>query len=395
MKNIATTQNGFTEWCFLVLLANVWGLSMFGYIIGFAKGLPFLGQFAETIPYFAIVVPLLFSLKYISNKLSIIDYCFYMTVLFIYIIEFALYPYNSEIQKHAYSFLVIVLPCFFIGRLINIKDVDELLYLVSLIGVVLTSAYYLIYAQFNTKIETEHYNMDGAYDLLRFSLYVISYAIRKKTILSILVSLMSVVMILSFGTRGPLLCVIVFVAFFVLIFGKFKYAKIIKTSTVILFGFLYLYIDEFMLFLQRSLQSLHMSTRIVDNYFRDELDVSEARVDFIDELLQVMNSGSFPLFGEGLCGSYKYIGIYPHNLLIELLFSFGYVCGGIIFVLIIVLFIRAMIISNDITEKSFLLLLFCSSILKLMMSGSFLDESTFFMLIGYSLVVIRNQKSYV
>lgn len=394
MINIIPAKKGSSEWWFMILTANVWAATLFGYAVGFAKTLPILGLFSETIPYIAIVVPLCLSIKYIYNNLSGFDFNFLIFVLIIFCLETLLHPFNDEISKRAYTFFLNVFPCYFIGRMIDINKIDKLLYYVSALGVLITSFYYLKYAQSQANIDTEHYNMDGSYDLLRFSLYVISYAIRNKTIYSSVVSLLSIMMIFSFGTRGPLVCVLVFIISFILFFVKFKHSKIIKVFFILLFICLYRYLDDFMLFLQILLRKLHMSTRIVDKYFLDEIGVSVARDDITDKLLQVMNSSSFPFWGEGLCGSYKYVGIYPHNFFMEIFFSFGYFCGVIIILLLFVLLYRAMIKSRNLIEKSFLLLLFCSSIVKLMMSGSFLDESILFILIGYSLCIIKNRNKY-
>lgn len=389
--HILSTKSGKSEWWFLVLISTVWGYSLLGYIVGFSKILPIVGQFADAIPYVAIFLPLFLSFSLIQRKLRSFDILFYLIICIFYLIESASYPYNTEIPKHAYSFLMTVLPCYFIGRMMDIEVVDKLLYYVSIFGVVVTSAYYLIYAQGHAEVDTEHYNMDGAYDLLRYSLFVISFALRKKNLYSILASVLSVVMILSFGTRGPLVCVITFIALHILLLGTFKYAKTIITIVLLICLTIYNFLDEIMLGLQYFLQSIHMSTRIVDKYFVEEIGVSVAREDISSKLLNVMQNSSFPFFGEGICGSWRFVGIYPHNLFVDILFSFGYWFGGILLVALFFLVIKSYIITRTSDAKSFILVLFCASIVKLFMSGTYLDESALFLLIGYTITLIRNK----
>ena len=67
--------------------------------------------------------------------------------------------------------------------------------------------------------------------------------------------------------------------------------------------------------------------------------------------------------------------------------------GAFISLMIIVAIVRAYIKSSNETEKSFLLVLFCSGFMTIMFSGTFLDERFFFLLLGYCFYLIHRSRT--
>ena len=80
--------------------------------------------------------------------------------------------------------------------------------------------------------------------------------------------------------------------------------------------------------------------------------------------------------------------IIAHRIDIDFLFSFGVIFGSALLFILFVLIVKAFIESNK-TEKGFLLILFCSSIVKLMFSGLYLFDTLFFLMLGFCISSIR------
>ena len=97
-------------------------------------------------------------------------------------------------------------------------------------------------------------------------------------------------------------------------------------------------------------------------------------------------------WGTGLCSDRMMVGVYAHNIALELWVEFGVIIGTIVLVTLIVAFLRGYLCSSSSAEKGLIIALICSSFLKLFLSGSFMDDRWFFALIGLCVGAIRKSK---
>lgn len=386
-----------SEWWFNILVYVVWGQTLLSFVRPVLNMLPVIRNFTDFLIPLFVILPLFFSLPYFLKKLKIFDYLFYILTVFIYYLNFALYPENTELLiERAYSFLCLVLPVYFIGRLINFENVEKGLATISYLVIYIYALYYLFYIGGVAKADSNmDYNMGASYNILPHVLLVLWQMMKRFSAFNILTSLLGILMILSFGTRGPLVCSISFVLIYVLFITKFRHQILLKTIIAFLGALFLMFLDPIMLGIQYLLTSIGMSTRITDYYFESILDVSLGR-DYIKETLyDVMQSENY-FFGHGILSSYNYVDTYPHNLYLELVFSFGYIPGILLLLLLTTMFIVAYKKFNNTYMRSFLCVLMCASVIKLLMSGSFLYEDLLFFLIGYCVNIIneRNAKCH-
>ena len=133
-----------------------------------------------------------------------------------------------------------------------------------------------------------------------------------------------------------------------------------------------------------------LSNRIMNYFVEGAFMDDSGRSSIQDALLSAMDMA--PAFGYGLAGDRNITnGSYAHNLFLELIVSFGWVGGIAISLLIVTIIIRAYYCLKSKTEKGFFFLLFSCGFIHLMISGSFLHSSFFFLLIGYcSLLISRS-----
>lgn len=385
------------EWWFNILVCVVWGQTLLSFVRPVLNMVPIIRNFTDFLMPLFVIVPLFFALPYILKKLKIFDYLFYAIILLIYLFNFSLYPENTEwLTNRAYPFLCLVLPVYFIGRLINLEHVEKGLTIISYMVIYIFALYYLFYIGGVSKADSDvDYNMGASYNILPHVILVLWQTMKRFSRFNIITALLGVTMIFSFGTRGPLVCSISFILIYVLFIAKFRHQ--IRVKTIIAFiGMLFLmFLTPIMLGIQYLLTSIGMSTRITDFYFESSLDVSLGR-DYIKETLyDVMQSENY-FFGHGILSSYNYVDTYPHNLYLELVFSFGYIPGILLLLLLTTMFIVAYKKFNNTDIRSFLCVLMCASVIKLFMSGSFLYEDLLFFLIGYCVNIIneRNAKCH-
>ena len=199
-------------------------------------------------------------------------------------------------------------------------------------------------------------------------------------------------LLLSLGTRGPILCLIVFIITYVMFFTHMRYKNIIRIIVVSMALVAFSFLEQIALFFQSLMIQYGMSTRIFDKFLAEDIGASSGR-DYIQMKLYHELCCDTNGLGFGLLGSYKYVGTYPHNMFLEFFFSFGWVIGTILLILLFVLIIRSFIACRNSRNHVVLLLLFvCGSIIKLQLTGTFLDDALFFMLIGYCINILRNKK---
>ena len=364
-----------------------WGSILLGYWRGINNHLPVLGTMTDELEWCIVLAPILFSLPKMWKRIKTSDHIFVFACLIYYLLNIQLFPQNADVLvNRLFSFSLLTLPYYYIGVTLDIKRFYNFFYYISVVAVFMCAFYELLYAQsasYTGDVDTSEYNMELAYSILPHVLMVSWRALKRFVLLNIAPMLLGLMLLLSFGTRGPVICAIVFIAIYLLFIRPSKYQKTMRIITVACAVYAMSFLEQFMTFMQLMTFQLGMSTRIFDKYFEGELEDSSGR-DYIRETLLRELSIDNSLFGHGVLGSYPYVNTYPHNIVLEFLFSFGWV-WGIAILFCIVYIIAKMLINTHQCEinVTFGIILVIASILKLCFSSTFVDDALFFMLLGY------------
>lgn len=364
-----------------------WGAILLGYWRGINNHLPVLGTMTDELEWCIVLAPILLSLPRLWKRIKTSDHIFVFACLIFYLLNIQLFPQNADVLvNRLFSFSLLTLPYYYIGVTLDIKRFYKFFYYISVVAVFMCAFYELLYAQsasYTGDVDTSEYNMELAYSILPHVLMVSWRALKSFAQLNIAPMLLGLMLLLSFGTRGPVICAIVFIAIYLLFIRPSKYQKTMRIITVACAVYAMSFLDQFMTFMQLMTFQLGMSTRIFDKYFEGELEDSSGR-DYIRETLLRELSIDNSLFGHGVLGSYPYVNTYPHNIVLEFLFSFGWV-WGIAILFCIVYIIAKMLINTHQCEinVTFGIILVIASILKLCFSSTFVDDALFFMLLGY------------
>jgi len=243
--------------------------------------------------------------------------------------------------------------------------------------------------------------MVWAYNILPSVLIIIFWGFKKKRVISGILSVFGFFLLLSYGTRGPIVCVLVFIMLLIAIniVNRKKYSIIVLFLILIVILLNTNYVFIIASYLQKSISQMGLSTRIFDMILMNDILNDTGRSSIIVALLSAISER--PLLGYGLyadrylSSSGTYIaGMYAHNLIIELWTQFGVVIGSLIIFAIGTLVIKAVIKAREDSSKLGMLLIFlCVGVVKLFMSGSYLLEPYFFLLIGYCTKIIRENQS--
>ena len=133
------------------------------------------------------------------------------------------------------------------------------------------------------------------------------------------------------------------------------------------------------------MDGLGLSVRIFEKIIEGEIADSTGRDLLISQLLGVLNNQPM---GLGLLGDRAIIGVYAHNIFIELLVSFGYFFGSIISLSLITIIILAFKKSLKSNIHLFYVGTVCFGFLPLLTSHSFLLYPNFWLFLGYTMQIL-------
>lgn len=362
------------------------------------------------------IKPLLFvvlaikSWPYLNVRISSKNWLFFFCFGGLYLLNFVLFPQNDVnltkyLPDYFYAFLF-----FFSGVSIDIREMKRFLWYASVLNLLCSAFYNLVFIQSAgysggaIEVGESVHDMPQAYYVLPSVIYVIWFTIENfhfselfklSTLVNIALSVLGFLLESSFGTRGPVVCIIAFVVLYVLIVKKTKHQFIYRFFIVTTGVVAYQFLNEFLLFMAGVTSAMGMSSRIfilaLDNTFTQGESSSDERWMMIKMIKEELGQNSVEAyFGHGFTGFWDRLGGYPHNVVYEFLLTFGIIAGGFFILYIAYLLIKTYRKGKSAEIRGFLLVLISCGLVKLFMSSTFISETMFFMLIGYCISVLRN-----
>jgi len=318
----------------------------------------------------------------------------FIGIYFISIFIFALnilffnenWPYLKDI---IFPFFFSCLPSLIYSYSINdwniLKDVMRKTSLVvflvgSIIGVLV----------FTIKASIGAYSMALSYYMLLPSIVYLDEFLEKFTLKSIFISTVSLFVILALGSRGAVLCIGVFMILKLIIMGrKLNYKTILLYLLIIIILLtLCFFLDTILEGLYNILLRFGIQSRSILLFLRDDVYLS-GREHFYKGALEEIAAN--PIFGIGLAGDRRILGGYVHNILLEMLASFGVILGSILFAVIILICFKGLLSKNK-NISSFIAIWFSLGFVPLTVSGSYVTAINFWILLGFALKSLFGKK---
>jgi O-antigen ligase len=222
------------------------------------------------------------------------------------------------------------------------------------------------------------YGLTYGYQVVFLGILFLTLFVYNKSLIDLAFSIISLILVILCGSRGPLVCIAV--AALMLYLSKwrekkasrFRFFSILFLLIIGLAAFVYTVptlVNAAMTWLGQSGLQGRAIEKLLDGTITDDSGrsvISEISFDMI------RNGG---LFGYGFYGDRYVIGRtwyygYPHNVFLELLIEFGALGGGIISIMLVYHTVRMMIRCKD-TTWQFLLITLFGACAKLWMSDSF------------------------
>lgn len=199
------------------------------------------------------------------------------------------------------------------------------------------------------------YSMALGYALLYPTLLLIRLSIQNKQVVWFFLLGINLFVIVSYGSRGAILCIGFFLLMFLLFGGKISQGKrIFRAVSLFILGlFIWCNLKNVIQILMQILETVGVHSRSLGyflerpNYTGREL-VWDTAIGYIQER---------PVFGWTTGVDISVAGFYPHNIFLEFLLHYGVIIGGLLSFVLVVYIINNIIIF---AEHDFLTLLLCS-----------------------------------
>lgn len=401
-KEIAVEWKGLTDskkcLYFLYLLVLVNQALPFIRAIENRIGLSFFMDYSDA---FFLIVFALGSIRFFLNKIKIIDIVFLISLIILHFISSNFNTSTSQFAvENEFKFMWTCLPTFLVGLTIDSKFSSKLFVAIAYFSLFFQILYLYVFGmgvdeKGNEVIEA----MGAAYSFLPFVCILFWNAFEREGVVHWIVASLAVFILLSLGTRGPIVCLVFFVAFYLVMFKQFRHNVLSKGLIILSAIIVYFYSIEIAMFYSVISEQFGLSTRVFDSIIGGQMtDIQESNGrDFIwgvtiERLRENRIWLDFHLYADRLYNPQGHQ--YVHNLELELLCDFGIIGGGVLILLLALLIIRAFKSVWKTEAVGLLLVFFSSSIMQLQFSESFLSTSVFWLFLGMCIAMVRDRNKF-
>lgn len=321
-----------------------------------------------------------------------------ISFLLVALLSFILTDYEYFSASVFATLAIGTLSFFFQGSLINLKRVSHMHLYIAAIVTLMVSIIYSVYTVDSKNLSLED-NMDFAYKVLPSVIIIFSWIFteRRKT-LAIIFSVIGTVFLILQGTRGPILCLAAFIC--LMMYKKYglgkSFFKIGAIVVIVAFLLNSSCVQKEIVKLTNKIDSSGYSSRFITMTLNEELSDDNGREPIQEVLLEDIKESPIKIRGMfadrhatfGLFDTeydFGYIAsVYAHSLWIEIIYDWGVFLGGIILIAIFIVILKA-IRKTDINDSYIVMLFVCTGLVHLFISGSYLQSSNFFFLVGLAM----------
>ena len=222
--------------------------------------------------------------------------------------------------------------------------------------------------------------MTFSYNLLLPTTFVLLLCIKEFKVYRASVAILGIGLIFVAGCRGALLGAVIspliYIFFFVLFDKNIKYrVTILLVALVFIVLFFY---DPILKLVSSKLMGIGLNSRTLEKLQNSSIMDDSGRGSILQNTMSQVD-----LLGHGLWGDRVILnGRYPHNIIAEILIDYGWILGSGILILLICIILRGLHKAN-VLMSIVLCSLLSTGIVKLLLSGSFVNqEPAFYVLIG-------------
>ena len=391
------TNQPYNSIAFRILVAIVWThntvMPLMRVVI---ERLPYIGFLAELLIPMSIILSAMACLPWFLRHIRGGDLAVYICAVLIVLFSMVLHPITVDyLQEEWWRILIAAVPMYFIGVSFSLEDSKNDLFWCSVFSILGMFAFRLYLLNSGRALEND--DMEAAYRMLPSIMYLIYYASVKKQVVYIAIAGVLSTVILIFGTRGPIVCMLVYVALLTIYYSfksrnlkKLLILLIIFAIVLSIFIFDSLFIEVTSV-LSKAFEKIGFSTRIFTFIIEGDITASKGRESLAKQAVEAIIEN--PMWGYGITADRAMFGIYPHNMFLEILCQYGIVFGSLLIITMLVITVIALLKSRKNTGSfTFGLMLVSIVFVKLMISSTYTTEPLLFFMMGYFVLILRKKR---
>lgn len=350
-------------------------------------------RYADPVLYVLLGIVCVPCLGYILRHCKLRVVIFGTLSMLVISINVLLFPSNITVFRSTIqSFVILCIPIvFFLNSIDNYEHLkNNLTKMARIIGwilavAVLTSSL----GYFDSKYHGEYFGV--GYSCLLPGLILMEDAIENKNKVSWIMLFFTVVFLLMYGNRLPLLAIALF-GFYVLLdwlYIKKRREELIFVflSSILVILFLLLLGKSIMQWLYTFLLSMGIESRTLMLGVSGKTLLQDPRIPILR--LAIGELISEPFVVRGINADMVNLGVYPHNLFIEIIYQFGGLFGGTICLILIYYIIRTLRLGVKTNYGKICVILMFASITQLMVSLSLWNSPYFW---AWLVLIVQNKK---
>lgn len=312
----------------------------------------------------------------------LVTFVVYFVVL---LLNYELFPASHRfIESSAiYSLTPIgILTALFIVSVKDLTQFSKMLLYVSRASLVIALAYVTAYNISPLRDLNETYSMSFGYSMLLSAMFLFS----QKNLWDKIASLVFLVLIFLGGSRGPVVVLVAFYAVHLFVFGSAKEWKNLVPYVIIVAITLIIILPRYVdLESSRTFFLLSEGELVSHDSGREDGFYSVVKPHIMEQ----------PITGWGIGADRFFLdGSYSHNIFIEIFIHYGIFLGTFIFIaffLWVLRLFRSRSVRNMYNGREFVVMMFLYGFVPLLVSGSYLIEFYFWVMIGYFIRVGQKQ----
>lgn len=331
----------------------------------------------------ATAAPILICMCIVLKRKPIQTLGVYTLVFFVALVTITIWPERWQYMSDDFTkfTLAVVVPTGLIAA--SVEKVH--IFIKSAIFVAIASSFFaIVYAYYIIRgtFSIEGYDMALSYSLLLPTVVLLT----QEKIYYWIGALCMLFVIFSVGSRGAFGTILLFglVRYF---WGKVSVSKFI-IYVLILFIFFELLFTPFVEFISDILDAANVNSRTLKLLVDGEFVSHESGRDDLSKMAWNLIDRN-PFTGNGVWADRQYMGIYCHNIILELLLDFGYIVTGIITLVFCGnVYVTFMPLASN--HKLYFLMFMMSILIPMFVSGSYLIDYNIGLLIGIIALYKRN-----
>jgi len=233
---------------------------------------------ADGIKAAVYIVATIFALDVILKRQKIGDVIFGIAFIAGYFVNIDMFPKSQVyLMDNAVKILCIAVPAYYIGTSMDKDEYIDLLYKWSRICLCAIFVYFVIFGFKAEAGRPEAENMGVAYRILPHLVTVLLYTLNEKRKSDIILSAIGLVLLLACGTRGPVIGIVAFLVFYIVLFYHSKQKWLIVGILAAISILMMVNIEILINPLISILEHFGFSTRVVNALLAGEISNDNGR----------------------------------------------------------------------------------------------------------------------